>query len=67
MLEKVVSATSKFTEFVEVQVRGITSKEAKAYAVNGSCVIVDGSVKLSEDFDEKQLGEAISQRLGAIK
>ena len=40
-----------------------TSKEAKAYGVQDPCVIVDGTVRFSGDFDEKQLEEAITQRI----
>jgi hypothetical protein len=61
-MEKVGRVTSNFKDTVEVQTRSATSKEAREYAVQGSCVIVDGAVRLSADFDEKQLEEAINQR-----
>jgi hypothetical protein len=48
-------------------VKGATSKEACLYAVNGSCVIVDSVIRFSEDFDEKNLEEAINQRSGAVR
>ena len=42
--------------------RSTASKEARQYCVQDSCVIVDGVVRLSADFDEKQLEEAIIKR-----
>ena len=62
LMEKVGSVTSNFKDTVEVQMRSTASKEAREYAVQGSCVIVDGAVRLSADFDENQLEEAIIQR-----
>ena len=62
-MEKVGRVTSNFKDTVEVQMRSTASKEAREYAVKESCVIVDGEVKLSADFDEKQLEEAIIQRI----
>jgi hypothetical protein len=61
-MEKVGNVTSKFKDFVEVQMKSTTSKEASKYGVQGLCVIVDGAVKLSADFDEKELEEAIIKR-----
>ncbi|MCW4045874.1 MAG: hypothetical protein NWE94_10210 [Candidatus Bathyarchaeota archaeon] len=40
-----------------------TSKEAKAYGLQDPCVIVDGTIRFSGDFDEKQLEETIIQRI----
>ena len=42
--------------------RSTASKEARKYAVQGSCVIVDGVVRLPADFDGKELEEAIIKR-----
>lgn len=61
-MEKVGKVTSNFKETVEVLMRSTTSKEAHVYAIKDSCVIVDGEVRLSVDFVEKQLEEAIIQR-----
>jgi hypothetical protein len=47
---------------VAVQMRSTNSKEAREYAVQDSCVIVDCAVRLPADFDEKQLEAAINQR-----
>jgi hypothetical protein len=61
-MEKVGRATSKFKDAVEVQMKSNTSKEAREYGVQSSCVIVDGVIRLSADFDENQLEEAIIRR-----
>ncbi|MCW3994536.1 MAG: hypothetical protein NWE98_00095 [Candidatus Bathyarchaeota archaeon] len=63
LMEKVGRVTSSFKDTVEVQMRSTASKEAGAYAVEGTCVIVDGNIKLQADFDEKKLEEAIKQRI----
>ena len=62
LMEKVGRVTSKFKDTVEVQMKSTSSKEAREYAVQSSCVIVDGTVRLSADFVEKQLEEAIIKR-----
>jgi len=62
LMEKVGRVTSNFKDTVEVQMRSTTSKEALKYAVEDSCVIIDGRVRFSADFEEKQLEEAIIQR-----
>jgi len=62
LLEKVGRVTSKFKDSVDVQMKSNTSKEACKYGFTGSCVIVDGAVRFSADFDEKKLEEAIIQR-----
>jgi hypothetical protein len=62
LMEKVARVTSKFKDYVEVQMKSSSSKEAHEYSVQDSCVIVDETVRLSADFDEKQLEEAILQR-----
>jgi len=59
LMEKVGQVTSKFKDLVEVQTKSTKSSEASKYGVQGLCVIVDGTVKLSADFDEKELEEAI--------
>jgi len=62
LMEKVARATSKFKDTVEVQMKTNTSKEARGYSVQGSCVIVDGVIRLSADFNEKELEAAIIKR-----
>jgi hypothetical protein len=58
-MEKVVRVTSKFKDFVEVQTKSTKSSEASNYGVQEMCAIVNGVVKLSANFDEKELEEAI--------
>ena len=62
LMEKVGRVSSNFKDTVEVLMRSTASKEARVYAIKDSCVIVDGEVRLSADFVEKQLEEAIIQR-----
>jgi hypothetical protein len=61
-MEKVGKVTSNFKDTVEVLMRSTASKEAHTYAIKDSCVIVDGEVRLSADFAEKQLEDAIIQQ-----
>ena len=63
LMDKVGRVTSRFKGSVDIQMKSSTSKEAKAYGVEDPCVIVDGAVRFSGDFDEKQLEEAITQRI----
>ena len=62
LMEKVGRVASNFKDTVDVQMRSTASKEAREYSVKDSCVIVDGEARLSADFDEKQLEEAIIKR-----
>jgi len=61
-MEKIGNVTSRFKDFVEVQMKSLKSSEASKYGVQGLCVIVDGAVKLPVDFDEKELEEIILER-----
>ena len=61
-MEKIGNVTSKFKGFIEVQMKSLKSPEASKYGVQGLCVIVDGTVRLSMDFDEKELEEVILKR-----
>ena len=61
-MEKVGRVTSKFKDVVEVQTKSTKSPEASKYGVQEMCVIVDGAVKLSANFDEKELEDAILKR-----
>lgn len=67
LMEKVGKVTRAFKDSVEVQMKSTSSKEARRYAIQDSCVIVDGVVKLSSGFDEKQLAEAITRRLTSVQ
>ena len=61
-MEKVGRVTSKFKDSVEVQTKSTKSPEASKYGVQDMCVVVDGAVKLSADFDEIELEDAILRR-----
>jgi len=65
-MEKVGRVTSSFKDTVEVQMRSTASKEAREYGIEDACVIVDGDVKLKADFDEKQLEDAINQKISKL-
>lgn len=62
LTEKIGRVTSKFKDSVEVQMKSTNSKEARENGIEGVCVIVDGVVRLSADFEEKELEEAIIKR-----
>ena len=62
LMEKVGRVTAKFKDSVEVKTKSIKSPEASKYGVQDMCVIVDGTVKLSSSFDEKELEDAILKR-----
>ncbi len=62
LMKKVGRVTAKFKDSVEFKIKSTTSKEAREYGIQGSCVVVDRVVKLSADFDEKELEEAIIKR-----
>ncbi len=59
IMEKVGRVTSKFKDLVEIQTRSIKSPEATKYGISDMCVIVEGKIKLSAGFDEKELEGAI--------
>jgi hypothetical protein len=61
-MEKIATVTSKFKDFVDVEMKSIKSPEASKYGIKGLSIIVDGKVKLSEDFNEKELEEIIIKR-----
>lgn len=60
-MEKIGNVTSKFKNFVEIQMKSVKSLEASKYGVQGLCAIVDGAIKLSMDFDEKELEDIITK------
>jgi hypothetical protein len=63
LMEKVGHVTPKFKDLVEVQTKSTRSSEASKYGVQGMCVVVDEKIKLPQDFDEKQLEDAISKQI----
>jgi hypothetical protein len=58
-MEKVGRVTSKLKDLVEVQIKSTKSVEASKYGVQDICVIIDGKIKLSSNFDEKKLEDTI--------
>jgi hypothetical protein len=65
-MERVGRVTAKFKDSVDFQMKSVKSKEARKYDIKESCVIVDGVIKLSADFDEKELEEAIIKRIAVL-
>ncbi|MDH5448647.1 MAG: hypothetical protein OEY24_03195 [Candidatus Bathyarchaeota archaeon] len=63
LMEKVGQVTTEFKDLVEIQMKSTKSSEASKYGVQDMCVVVDGKIKLSSDFDDKELEDAISERI----
>jgi len=63
-IEKVGRVTSKFKDLVEVQMKSFKSSEASKYGIQDMQVIVNGSIRLSAGFDDKELEEAILKKNG---
>ena len=59
LMEKLGRVTAKFKDSVDFNMRSTKSKEAREYGIQESCIMVDGVIKLSPDFDEKELEEVI--------
>jgi hypothetical protein len=64
LMERIGRVTAKFKDSVEFQVKSTTSKEAREYGIQAECVIVDRAIRLSADFTETELEEAIIKRRG---
>lgn len=58
-MEKVGNVTSKFKDSVEIQMKSTKSSEASKYGIQDMCVVIDEEMKLSSDFVEKELEDAI--------
>lgn len=67
LIEKISRVTAKFKDSVDVQMKSTTSKEARKYGIQGSCIIVDGVIRLSAEFSENELEEAIITRSGGTE
>ena len=52
-IEKVMNVTSKFKDLVNLEMKAADLPEASKYGVKGLSVVVDGSVRLSADFNEE--------------
>lgn len=59
LMTKVGQVTSKYKDFVDVQMKSTKSSEASKYGVQDMCAVVGGKIKLPSDFDEKELEDAI--------
>ena len=59
LMEKVGQATAKYEDLIDVQVKSTKSLEASKYGVKDTCIVVNGKIKLSSDFNEKELEDAI--------
>lgn len=60
-MEKVGRVTAKFKDLIEIQMKSTKSPEASTYGVQDSCVMIGGKIKLSADFDEKELEDIITK------
>jgi len=67
LVEKIGRVTTKFKDSVEVQMKSATSKEAREYGIQGSCIVVGGEIRLSADVDERVLEETIIKRIQAYQ
>ena len=59
LMEKVAQTTSKYKDSIDVQVKSTKSSEASEHEAQDMSVVVNGKHKLSPDFDEKELENAI--------
>ena len=59
LMEKVGQATSKYRDFIEIQIKSTKSSEAFEHGIQDMCVVVNGKFKLPSDFDEKKLEDTI--------
>lgn len=66
-MEKVGRVTSRFRDFVEVQMKSIKSPEASKYGVQDICIMIDEKVKLSASLDETELEATILKMLDSKK
>ena len=63
IIEKVGQTTSKYKDSIDVQIKSNKSSEASEHEVQDMFVVVNGKFKLSPDFDEKQLEDAILKEI----
>ncbi len=62
-MERVGRVTHKFKDITDVQMKSNKSPEASKYGVQETGIVINGKVKLSASFEEKELEEAISQEI----
>jgi len=60
-VERIGRVTSRFKEVTEVQMKSNKSSEASKYGVQDMGIVINGKIKLSANFEEKDLQNAISQ------
>jgi hypothetical protein len=60
-MEKIGRVTSRFKDVTEVQMKSNKSSEASTYGVQEMGIVINGKIKLSASFEEKELQDAISQ------
>jgi hypothetical protein len=60
-MEKIGRVTSKFKDVTEVQMKSNKSSEASRYGVQDMELVINGKIKLSASFKEKELEDAIAQ------
>lgn len=60
-MERIGRVTSRFKDVTEVQVKSNKSSEASKYGVQDMGIVINERTKLSADFDEKELYNAIVQ------
>lgn len=62
-MEKIGRVTLRFKDVTEVQMKSTKSSEASKYGIQDMGVVVNGTLKLPADFDEKELADAILQHM----
>ena len=60
LMEKVGRVTSKFKNVTEVQTKSNKSSDAFKYGIQNVGIVINGKIKLSASFEEKELQDAIS-------
>ena len=60
-MERIGRVTSRFKDVTEVRMKSNKSSEASKYGVQDMGLVINGKIKLSWNFEEKVLLDAISQ------
>ena len=60
-MEKIGRVTSRFKDVTEIQMKSNKSSEASKYGVQDMGLVINEKIKLPENFEEKELQDAISQ------
>ena len=58
-MEKIGHATSTHKDLIEIKSKSVKSSEAFEHGIKDMCVMVNGTIKLPPDFDEKELEDII--------